>query len=110
MSAKDAEVFRKAAEVLEQDGWVQGKMHTPDGHCLIGALEMALWGRAFDWTIDVEQRGDMSRLAALFGTFLDRSSVIKWNDAEGRTKEDVVKALLQVADTADVVDMTDGQA
>lgn len=105
MSAHDAEVFRKAAAVLERDGWVQGDFHHPQhGHCALGALEIALWGRPYSLSLnDPAEMDDLRRVRDLLGTHVG-DFVTDWNDGTGRTQGDVVKALLQVADLEDVAE------
>jgi len=103
MSRADAEVFRKAAEILETDGWTQGNYHASDGHCALGAIEVALVGKGHFITDDELQRR-WDGLGMLFARHLGLPDfhVPSWNDAEGRTQEDVIKGFLTAADKEDV--------
>lgn len=86
-----------AADCIEKHGWVQGQIGHPQvGFCLSGAI------------IEVSHDRDMQKAADAVKAHLrcppsdHFGPVVKWNDAPGRTKEEVVAALRAsvFADTA----------
>ncbi|AEV52041.1 hypothetical protein [Rhodococcus phage REQ1] len=105
--ATPAHALRKAIELLKEDGWIQGAMHTPGGYCSIGAIRQgALHALGED---DVERnhqefkdelsllREETDRLVR--GVIRDRynhSSIVHWND-DGRR---MVSEVLDVFETA----------
>ncbi len=87
-----AEVAKAAADLLEKEGWVQGKHRywdgSPcDGH-ILGRCVLAAFA-------DVTPGGDkiFSKTRSAFGNYLGVRNIAHWNDAEERTKEEVVTAL-----------------
>jgi hypothetical protein len=81
-----AEVARKAADLLERDGWCQRMAHGPNGaRCIAGAL------------LAVRRR----RLPAIVGEALlchtPDSTLAAYNDAPERTGDEVIALLRQVA-------------
>lgn len=96
-----ANVFEKAIDVLRTRGWFQGDYVAPDGGavCAVGALGVAL-------TRDADHFGGYSTraddLLARFVDVLDLDQydssdlvavIAEWNDASGRSEEDVILAL-----------------
>lgn len=39
--APDYVVYSRAANILEKDGWVRDSFHSPQGHCLVGAMTVS---------------------------------------------------------------------
>lgn len=76
----------RAAELLERDGWCQGAYFDGNSACTIGAL--------MDAAADIQDRN-----AAIYRLkdALDGWNIFNWNDAPGRTKEEVVAKLRAVA-------------
>lgn len=104
MSADIAATLREAAQVLERDGWCQGTFHSHTGeHCAIGALATVTGLRVNEIVPQDDPRFHRHRAAvgALCAQIGSRN-IMGWNDATGRRREDVVKALLQAADTVEV--------
>lgn len=113
MSGDVSAVLRKAAEVLETDGWCQGNLSTLDGRvCAMGAV---IWATHELW--DGYKPGDQRRRVDVQELALDalglralgdgvRDSLLHpvavWNDEPGRTMADVVKLFGQVADEEEV--------
>ncbi len=93
MSAQVAADLRAAAEVLKRDGWTQGKFYDRSTRCrcVTGALNCA--------TARSKRRFD-SAWDALIPVIPD-PNVIEWNDAPGRTADEVIAALLAAADAAE---------
>lgn len=102
MSYEVAQVLQDAAEVLERDGWDQGEYVTANGYCALGAL-----GKATDelkpsaFTGKLVFAGAMSDNPAASAATLaflesmgwcDHDEVPDWNDAPGRTKQEVIDA------------------
>ena len=66
-------------------GWCQGKMASPTGVCAIGALSGAVvYGH------EAERAVKILNLAIGEGSSQSWHDVIRWNDAPGRTKEEVL--------------------
>lgn len=75
-------VFERAVAAIEKYGWVQGMLGTEEvGFCAIGAMDYAT-PSALIWSIN-------SDAVVKLQTMLGRS-VAEWNDAPGRTKEEVL--------------------
>lgn len=104
-----ADVLDKAADIIDRNGWHQGDLY--DGHqadvgvpvsecrvCAIGAINTAISGQA---TADLA--GYDLLLAGLAETCIDEVldqgwwTVPEWNDAAGRTQDDVTTALRNAA-------------
>ena len=95
---KPSEVLARAVEVIETKGWHQGDFDNDEGCvCVWGAINIAMGGCASD--AGCVGDGDESALHFL-GTVLQGnenkylSSVVDFNDAPGRTQEEVVAMLL----------------
>jgi hypothetical protein len=85
MSMTAGEVLAKAADLIEARGWIQQEFETPHGVCALGAMQRITYG--FEIRMECEDR---ARLA--LETEIGEAITI-WNDAPGRTKEEVVTAL-----------------
>ena len=92
-----SEVLNSAADLLSETGWIQGGMllTNSDGsysRCVAGALAHA--GGPDGWGEDVEIAAD------ILTRYLDIGYVgnlVMWNDAPGRTAEEVIHALREAA-------------
>ena len=78
---KTVDVLKQARQNIVEYGWIQGQYRTDEGYCALGAIE------------DVPV-GDQTRLGAI-GALLNQvpvtfGGVAIYNDAEGRTKEDIL--------------------
>jgi len=106
MSTTLAEIYRKAAQVLESGGWVQHRMRQPqaDGtvaHCALGALTVAVNEQRNEHFCCAECNPDVvAPLTEFLG--IDKFDIPTWNDQPDRTREDVVKAFLVAADREEV--------
>lgn len=79
------QILTQAAELIRRHGWVQRKFGSDGGgFCLIGALIHASPSRYEDAYARVSQE-------------LGERSLISWNDAEGRTQEEVLELLERAA-------------
>lgn len=84
-----AEIYSRAADYIEEHGWCQHITHAPDGQvCLYGALL-----RTSPYSQAV---GALVELGRTLGADPTRSAVM-WNDAYGRTKEEVIAFLREQA-------------
>jgi hypothetical protein len=111
-----AEVLAEAADIIERDGWTQHHFHTPDGcHCALGAIGLASGEHLnirvaddgiVDW--DLPRYGDPGYDAACHAYTVARDAlsarvgihVPSWNDADGRTQDEVVAELRAAAAAA----------
>lgn len=110
-------VLGRAADLIEQDGWVQGQSRDQFGaYCLLGAVTRAV----------AEARSNRSIARPLFPPILaairagirerydlpprpatrweSTGLVARWNDMPGRTEREVVGLLRELADTGPDVD------
>ncbi|MFI6609294.1 hypothetical protein [Streptomyces sp. NPDC050507] len=103
-----ADLFDKAARLLEEKGWTQGAFKVPEtgAMCARGALYEAQgceWERSDLPGGDLEPRGfDWSRAHAINDTLTDYvpneyGFLPHWNDDEGRTAKEVTALLRDVA-------------
>lgn len=91
----------RAAEVLQERGWTQDGMESPDGEvCVIGAIRVATIGRA-TWNdlsdiAELEQITRFHDARVALTRWLNMPPTI-WNDQRGRTQFHVKMALLNTA-------------
>ncbi len=84
-----AEVARKAADLLKRDGWCQGRSEGPNGErCLVAALSVAGWRST---------RMAWRRVFEAIRQEAGAPSLTDWNDTPGRTADEVIALLRQVA-------------
>ena len=84
----------RAAELLEANGWQQGRFGEAGGpQCVIGALNSAIHRAAANW-LEVNSRVGVAILE-LQGHI--EAPPIVWNDARGRTAQEVIGALRATA-------------
>lgn len=74
------EIFRKAADLLEGAGWIQGNFESCDGYCAVGAIGHVA-GR-------FEARPACDSFREQLG-----EPIGLWNDHPKRTKEEVISML-----------------
>ncbi|QDM56487.1 hypothetical protein PP996_gp61 [Gordonia phage SheckWes] len=116
-------VFDKAAEVLEKDGWCQGDLHDvlhyygteqvtgTTRHCALGAIDVAVLGpRAMnlheEGKVPTGSHDARNQAMKYLTQYLEEhflpparsnlngmSSIPEWNDAEGRTAQEVIDFL-----------------
>lgn len=91
-----------AADVLERDGWCQGRLHTRGRHCTRGALNVvagvvAAYGASEAEYLAASERSDRAEAVLARSLGLGPGAVPTWNDAPGRTPEEVVAALRAAA-------------
>lgn len=77
-----------AAQYIRDHGWCQGRFYDGDRVCLLGALIVSTQGRQ-------EYAAAAAALYQANGPV--SSDAHDWNDAPGRTKEEVIAALEQAA-------------
>jgi hypothetical protein len=98
-------VLLKAADLIEQRGWTQGTFRGSDGRlCTHGAIHMAVFDKP-----DYFGEHDAPLMLAVWCRLrnyllakgvkpdLVRRGCMSWNDAPGRTKEEVVHAMRDAA-------------
>jgi hypothetical protein len=92
------ELLDAAADMIERDGHIKGKMHTVHGSCAAGALEMVA---NLSGTFDALDRAFSALAAALTGApdgiHLSPTVILDWNDAPERTAAEVIAMLRAVA-------------
>lgn len=93
-----AEILERAAQILEERGWTQGRygadsidIITAGPHCAIGAIATA-YGDS-----DKYLRSEAELVLAEF-LGLEYGDVEPWNDEEGRTAGEVIAALRAAAE------------
>lgn len=119
MKKTEQEVLRTAANLLEKQGWCQGQLISDSGElCLVGALHVAacpdipeeqprqrylhgdlanaIWGNR-----NVEDRcyAAARRVEAIVGQVdgSEYGTIVAWNNAKGRTQEEVIRVLREAA-------------
>lgn len=103
-----ADIYRRAAEIIDERGWHQGWYSDPDGQrvCLLGACAVAC-GATFDPRNDqpcpeFDDSADHKRWFAAWDALTPFVAHLSaWNDAADRTAEDVKALLLEAAEKAD---------
>lgn len=82
------QMLLRAADYIEEHGWCQHKLKDDEGRvCLLGAI----------WKVDGEGLNFMPRVDRAAG--VDAGGLISWNNALGRTKQEVVDVLRRAAYT-----------
>lgn len=88
-----ADILTQAADLLEERGWCQNRAEDRDGHfCAVGALDAALGVVEPYLTLGGLFSEAVRALRAHIGT-----SVVCWNDAPGRTADEVIGLLRRAA-------------
>lgn len=91
-----AEVLAGARDVLAERGWHQGGFMGQDGAvCAMGALRVACFGELLPGQFSTGLGAAHELLARVVEGPIDW-----WNDAQGRTYEDVILALKQAEELA----------
>jgi hypothetical protein len=94
----EADVLHRAADLLEEFGWCQGRMGSKQEgmFCISGAVNEAVRELGYNYT----------RLPSdplyVSGTRFFGGNGPRWNDEAGRTKEEVVSALRSAAEACHV--------
>lgn len=91
---KTSTILHRAADLIEQRGWCQNSLQDFKGRmCSIGAIQMA------------ESNAKMTTQAAVkLSNYIQKMNidrwglVANWNDAKGRSKEEVVATIRAAAD------------
>ena len=90
-----SQVLNRAADLIETEGWCQGKLTNPKRkhtqYCVMGAI-----GQACD---DLELKSRLPSRRAI-KDYLAIESLVCWNDAPDRTQAEVVAALRAAAKEA----------
>jgi len=85
----------KAAEVLERDGWIRHAYHAEGAHCAVGALQVARRELNIPVGSDAKKLAYTNFRRTIYGRLI--GSIPHWNDAEWRTKDDVINAFKEAA-------------
>jgi hypothetical protein len=104
-------ILLRAHEIIEERGWCQKALQTPDGRvCLEAAISIAACGKAF-----LESRWEMSEATLRAFAEMKRRVVFApgqehrlcvWNDRPERTKDDVLKLIRDTVAEAEHVRIT----
>jgi len=90
-----SEVLNKAADLIEEKGWVQEAFSNRYGYCAIGAIRECIWGKDVPSNSPELWDGAIERLVKT----VREAHIPSWNDAEGRTKEEVIAKLREAANS-----------
>ena len=98
----EGELLLAAADYLENHGWCQGKLTEPNGAaCAIGAMHCGIGALRFGERPDTDKGLRISETITGFSLYLAKQTgngrIADWNDAPGRTKEQVVSMLREAA-------------
>lgn len=89
------EILLRAADILEEHGWVQGQIgYDGEGYCAFGAMIKALATVNHMGLDDAMMK--LGNAVATIGSPFD-SAIFRWNDREDRTKEQVISKMREVA-------------
>lgn len=100
---KDAEVLRKAANLMKKSGHARGRLITPDGQmCLAGAINMAVNRDPVNWGTRT------NKLLRKVADYLCRKQKlpagsidpVSWNNYSAKDGEEVIAALRGAARSA----------
>lgn len=92
--AEPQDALDKAADIIDELGWTQRSYHGPDGGvCCLGAIQLAVGAGPTSDPIHDAARLLCRRVGAPDPTDRPRRKVVEWNDAPGRTREQVTAAL-----------------
>lgn len=106
MLARD--LAREARELIERDGWVQGFYHVEGGgYCFVGALDARIEAHNLSrqnstWDDEISDAvadivfSETAKLVFLSSDDGLEGEIVSWNDAEGRSAEDVIGVLKAV--------------
>lgn len=95
----EAWVLSKAADILEQYGWIQTHLYRGGRRCAIGAIHAAVDGQRHRVPMVGALREKSIRAFARWlapdqpGSEHAQVDVVAWNDRRGRTKGEVIDAL-----------------
>ncbi len=85
--------LRSAAQLIEEKGWIQYQNKNHSGFCMHGAItDAVIMDPGNDHTYD-----RIYLIHKRLKARLDCTGITTWNDFPGRTKEEVVAALLEEA-------------
>ena len=110
MSAQTAADLRAAADLIEQNGWIQGAYHgVRDGktcHCALGAIAAVVTGEKFanpDHRPGIGSRywAAVSKLNRTLQLDGDLETVHEWNDYQAESAAEVIAARRAAADRAE---------
>jgi hypothetical protein len=86
------QILLDAIDVIEQRGWCQGAFQDDDSKqvCMLGAIRIATWDK-------VIYPVHPAYAQACNATGMNGTMIAQWNDASGRTKEEVIAKLREAA-------------
>lgn len=91
-------ILLDAANILEEKGWIQRERSRGTNYCMLGAIEVATYGRIRCFLRSWDDHDPVLREAVNHvQNSLDGLAPWIWNDAESRTKEQVIAKLREVA-------------
>lgn len=92
-----SKLLLKAAAVIDERGWCQNEIGSRDGQvCLEGALYVAFYGK-LAVNHYLESHPVTYEALCRIRKAVGMNAAFEWNDAPGRTKEEVVAKLRAVA-------------
>lgn len=83
------DIFTKAAKILNEQGWCQGSAGSANGPMDVDTAILFA-------NIELHQQKYPQSLNR-FRKVIGQTQILAWNDAPGRTKEQVIQALNQAA-------------
>ena len=96
-----ANILRRAAALLRQYGWTQGKYCDDQGRlCILGAIGMAMTGSP----TQAHESYRVARVAMCVGDIVNEGTVHPWNDTLCRTAEEAIAALEAAAAKEEAID------
>lgn len=87
-------VLRAAARYIEEHGWYQGDYAAPDGAvCALGAINVVVTGSPYDLGDGVDRDLTLAAANVIENRLGSIGPISWWNDAPGRTKDEVLAVL-----------------
>jgi hypothetical protein len=84
-------ILQRARQIIEETGWIQCHLATRYGYCMLGALRMAEFGTPNIGRNPLDDT-DMEKIVSRALRLPRDQKLHQWNDAIGRTKEEVLAA------------------
>jgi hypothetical protein len=110
---KPSELLTHAAEKVAH-GWCQRSYQVGDLYCMMGAMQRTATAEyvtsSSEWNTairvlakQIDPEGRLSPYGFAPSSICQRASIIRWNDAPGRTQEEVIHEMEIAAKTAEAM-------
>lgn len=95
------QVLQKARAILITKGWIQHRLKSDYGFCALGAIQEATRSGRFKKPLGIldarmKAKTQLRKIISR-GTHISGYSIDQWNDEDGRTKEQILRAFAKAA-------------